>query len=109
MYLGGTLMSLEEENALPQNIFDAGLQYRQGPFRMNLAFRHASRNAKPSLEDEDYTVLDGRVQYSVLKYLDLFVDVDNITDTRYVTFEGFGTKAVNVGRLVMVGGRLKYP
>ena len=89
-------------------MFDWGLEYAKGRLRGNLALRSASDNAKPSLEDEDYTVLDGRLQYSVTDTLDIFVDIDNITDERYATFEGFGSVSVNVERLVMVGGRWSY-
>jgi len=110
-YTGLTLMSLETTGAAPQTTFDAGLQYRQGPFRGNLAFRGAGRNADPNLASENYNVFDGRIQYKVHKYLELFVNVDNITDTDYVTnFSTFagGFNNVNVERLIMLGGRLKF-
>lgn len=108
LYFGATVMSLEVTNASPQNIFDLGLKYMRGPVRVDMMLRDASDNAKPSLSDEDYTVIDGRFQYAVTDNLEVFVDVDNITDERFVTFEGFGAKSVNVERLVMVGGRWSY-
>ena len=108
MFLTATVMSLEVTTSSPQNIYDLGLDYVRGRFRGNLVLRDASRNANPVLADEDYTVLDGRFQFSVTDNIDLFLDIDNITDERYVTFYGFGSKSVNVERLVMFGGRWSY-
>lgn len=108
MFLAATVMSLDVTTAAPQRTFDIGVEYQTGRVRANLMLRDASDNAKPSLANEDYTVLDGRFQYALTDSVDIFVDVDNITNESYVTFEGFGSLSVNVERLVMVGGRWSY-
>ena len=85
-YLAATIMSLDTTNSSPQTFFDAGIEYRQDALRANLKIRDARRNANPNLSDEDYTVLDGRVQYALTKNATIFAGVDNITDTRYITY-----------------------
>ena len=106
MYLAGTWMDLEVTTAAPQKIIDVGMRYQKGKIRADLALRSARDNAKAALADQDYTVLDGRIQYAVNDNVELFIDVDNITDTSYSTFEGFGAVSINVERLVMAGVRL---
>jgi len=107
-YAAATLSSLGTESSAPQTMFDLGLEYRKDLIRVNLDLRDASRNSDPVLIDEDYTVLDGRAQYDLTKDTTVFVDVDNITDTRYVTYQRKGTKAVNVGRMVSIGLRHSF-
>ena len=108
MSAGYTNMSLEVETAAPQDTLDLALQYRQGKWRAELGIRNARNNAKPALENEDYTVADAHIQYSVSKNIDLFLDVDNITDTSYATFNGFGSTAENIQRMTMIGFRWKH-
>ncbi len=108
-YLAATFMSLETENSSPQTFFDAGVEYRKDALRANLKIRDAKRNANPDLSDDDYTVLDGRVQYDLVKNTTIFANVDNISDTSYRTYyDRFSTDARNVGRLTTIGIRYSF-
>ncbi len=107
-YAAVTLSSLETQSAAPQTMYDLGVEYRKDQVRANLSLRDASRNSKAELSDNDYRVLDGRFQYMVSKDMTVFVDVDNITNTSYVTFNGYGSDWVNVGRMVSIGLRHSF-
>jgi outer membrane cobalamin receptor len=103
-YVGYTHSQLETTDPFPEDIFDLGIQYLDDKKRANLSLRNARNNARASLRDDDYTVLDGRFEYMAMKNLALFVSIDNITDTKYITFDRFGDDP-NVRRTAMVGFR----
>ena len=39
--------------------------------------------------EQNYALLDMKLTYAVCRYLDIFVTLDNITDTRYVINKGY--------------------
>ncbi|HIM96010.1 MAG TPA: hypothetical protein EYM53_05315 [Gammaproteobacteria bacterium] len=104
-----TVSSLETTRSTPQTFYDIGLDYRKDSVRANLNWRDARRNSDSRLSGDDYTVLDGRVQFDLTKDTTAFITMDNIGDTSYRTYyDKWNAERFNVGRLTMVGLNYKF-
>ena len=113
VFAAATLMSLETTSPSPQKMYDLGVEYRKDRIRANIMVRNGSDNADIRLEDSDYTVVDARIQYQVTNSVDVFVNIDNLTDTEYSTRiingpMGARVPGAQVQQLVMLGARVKY-
>lgn len=105
--LGAAAMDLEDTANVPQHTFDVGLEFRHGRWRANLAARYAGDNARTTLDD--YFVADARLSFALAKDLEVFVDVDNLTDEKFATFQGgFGGPVENIPRVVLGGIRYRW-
>jgi len=76
----------------PKNKFYAGVNYRPGKFTLNAdvqviggLYLVTGDNAQTS----NYTLVDARIAYSPLKWLDVFVMGDNLLGQEYETMLGF--------------------
>lgn len=107
VFFASTFMDLEEASNTPERTFDAGVDFRHGRWRGTLTGHQSWSNANEDLDD--YFVADARVTYKFANDLEFFVDVDNINNKRFSTFQGrFGGPVENIRRTVFVGSRYRF-
>lgn len=76
----------------PKNKFYAGLTYTPGKFTISAGTQVIDRlylSTGDDAQTSSYTLVDARVDYRALKWLDIFVKGDNLLAQRYETMLGF--------------------
>ncbi len=76
----------------PGNKFYAGLTYRPGKFTLNAGAQVIDKLYLSTGDDavtSNYTLIDARIAYHPLKWLDVFVKGDNLLGQEYETMLGF--------------------
>ena len=77
----------------PRNKFYAGITYTPGKFTLNVGVQVIDKLYLSATGDNpqtsDYTLVDARVSYRVLKWMDIFIKGDNLLAQRYETMLGY--------------------
>jgi iron complex outermembrane receptor protein len=76
----------------PQNKFYAGLTYRPGKFTLSAGVQVIDKLylvTGDSPTTSDYTLVDARIAYRPLKWMDVFVKGDNLLGKKYATMAGY--------------------
>lgn len=77
----------------PRNKFYAGITYRPGKFTLNAGAQVIDKlylsTTGNDPQTSDYTLVDARVSYRALKWMDIFVKGDNLLAQRYETMLGY--------------------
>jgi iron complex outermembrane receptor protein len=76
----------------PRNKFYAGLMYKPGKFTLSAGAQAIDKlylvtGATP--RTTDYTLVDARIAYRPLKWMEVFVKGDNLLDKKYETMNGY--------------------
>ena len=92
-FIGVSAVDIGDIVQAPNLTLDFGLEYVNGPFRATLTSRYAEdtidRPGGMEVDLDDYYVADLHLGYQISKYVEAFVDIDNITDEDYETIAGF--------------------
>ena len=85
------MQDIEGEIEVPEKILDHGVTFHHNRFSASLLARYAADilgRASTGQKLDNYLVADLRVAFRVLKTVELFVDLDNVTDEEYETVLG---------------------
>ena len=76
----------------PKNKFYAGMTYRPGKFTLSAGMQVIDELYLVTGNDpitEDYTLVDARIAYRPLNWMEVFVKGDNLLDKKYSTMAGY--------------------
>jgi iron complex outermembrane receptor protein len=76
----------------PRNKFYAGVSYRPGKFTLNagaLVIDKLYLVTGENPQTTDYTLIDARIAYRPLKWMEVFVKGDNLLGKKYETMIGY--------------------
>lgn len=89
--------SLDDLTGAPRHQYFIGAAYR--PFRaftVDATLKGVSRlYVAPSVDNQSYATLDLKFGYQLVKCLNLFVELNNVTDARYVINRGYDMPGFN--------------
>lgn len=107
-FIGVAVMDIHEITQAPNQTVDFGLEYLHEPFRATLTSRYAADSRDISggadVDLPNYYVADLHLGYQFSKYVETFVDIDNITNEQYETIFDFS----QVPRAVFGGIRVNF-
>ena len=85
--MAGTYQDVDDEIEVPEAMLDFGVDYSTGPFGASLLARYGggALSNTSGAKLGDYFVADLHLTYQVHKNVELFVDIDNLTDETYET------------------------
>ncbi len=89
--------SLDNLTGAPRHQYFIGASYRPfRPFTVDATLKGVSRlYVAPTVDCQSYATLDLKLGYQVVKYLNLFVELNNVTDARYVINRGYDMPGFN--------------
>jgi iron complex outermembrane receptor protein len=76
----------------PENKFYAGMSYSPGQFTLNAGVQVIDKlylSTGEEAQTSSYTLVDARIDYRALKWLDVFIAGDNLLAQKYETMLGF--------------------
>jgi iron complex outermembrane receptor protein len=76
----------------PRNMFYAGVTYQPGKFTLNAGAQvidHLYLVTGDNARTTDYTLIDARIAYSPLKWIEIFVKGSNLLGKSYETMDGY--------------------
>lgn len=90
--------TLDDLTAAPKNQYFLGVGWQVIPqFRVDAELQGVgSLYVSDEVENQDYALLNMRLTYDVVRFLELFVSFENITDAQYVINEGYDMPGFNV-------------
>ena len=90
--------TLDDLTAAPKNQYFLGVGWQVIPqFRVDAELQGVGGlYVSDEVENQDYALLNMRLTYDVVRFLELFVSFENITDAQYVINEGYDMPGFNV-------------
>lgn len=90
--------TLDDLTAAPKNQYFLGIGWQVIPqFRVDAELQGVGGlYVSDEVENQDYALLNMRLTYDVVRFLELFVSFENITDAQYVINEGYDMPGFNV-------------
>ena len=90
--------TLDDLTAAPKNQYFLGVGWQMIPqFRVDAELQGVGGlYVSDEVENQDYALLNMRLTYDVVRFLELFVSFENITDAQYVINEGYDMPGFNV-------------
>ena len=100
----------QQLNGLPKNRVSASALYKRDAFRASARIRYAPEHfGATGLSEDAYTIVDLSGGWNVRRNLELFVNVENLLDRRYIADNtGFTPPQLGTPRSLFVGLRARF-